>query len=243
MYVVAQNLNSSDPEVHAALAAGDRRWLEERARTLAARGCDALDVNAGSFASSEFEVLNWALEVVEAVVDLPLAVDSADLQVLARAATGRRHAPLLNSVDLVALESLDDGPLGALVDREGSLLVVQLRRGAELPDSADLRLRWAERAVELLARRSIDPTRVLLDAVMLPWGGDLGAGRGLLDFVAEAGRRWPSLRTLVGLSNVSYGHGEPRALHEQWLRVLKERGLGAVLLDALDPTVLHIARS
>ena len=239
LYVIAENLNASDPVVHAALAAGDRRWIEERARALVARGCDAIDVNAGTFGRSESDVLVWLAEVVEAVAELPLAIDSADASIVARAGLHRRQPPILNSIDVDSFVGAD---VPAAFEREGARLVVQLRRATTLPRTLDDRLLWTDAVLAAAAVRSIDVDRLLLDAVMLPWGDDLEAGRDLLDFVAEAHRRWPDLRTLVGLSNVSYGHSDAPRLHALWLDRLAHDGLGAALFDVLDPTCVAIAR-
>lgn len=239
MYVIAENLNASDPDVQAALAAGDRRWIEERTRALVGRGCDAVDVNAGTFGRSEPEVLEWLAEVVEAVTELPLALDSASPDVLTRVGRGRRRAPIFNSIDV---DDFVQGTLTLDLGRPDTRLVVQLRRGARLPRSLDDRLEWTREVLDGLDARSLAVERIFVDAVMLPWGDDLEAGRELFEFVEQAGRRWPGLHTLVGLSNVSYGHRDPIRLHALWLDGLARAGLGAVLLDVLDPTCMAIAR-
>lgn len=239
MYVIAENLNSSDPAVHAALAAGDRRWIETRVRALVARGCDALDINAGTFGASEREVLGWLAEVVEPLSELPLSIDSARPQIVESVARERRSPPILNSIDV---DEFVRGTLAPASAREGTRLVVQLRRGRQLPVSIEDRLAWTELVEQGAAAQGVALERIFLDAVMLPWGDDFAAGRGLREFVRCLARTTPTLRTLVGLSNVSYGHAEPLRLHAAWLDRLGSDGLGAVLLDALDPTCMAIAR-
>lgn len=239
MFVIAENLNASDPVVHAALAAGERRWIEERARMLAARGCDAIDVNAGTFGRSEIEVLGWMAEVVETAVEVPLCIDSARAEIVARVAERRRLAPVLNSLDVDAVLG---GVLPSAFAREGSRLIVQLRRGQRLPRGHADRMEWTELVVEALAGQGIGHERIFLDVVMLPWGADEEAASELLEFVRSARRTWPDLSTLVGLSNVSYGHARAQELHATWLDRLQRAGLGAALFDALDATCMAIAR-
>lgn len=239
MLVIAENLNASDPVMHAAIAAGERRWFEDRARTLAARGCDAIDVNAGTFGSSEAEVLEWLAEIVEAAVTLPLSIDSSRPDVIARVAQGRRVAPILNSLDVDTV--LASALPGALA-RSDTRLIVQLRRGRRLPTGCAERMEWTELAVEHLHEQGVAPQRLMIDAVMLPWGSRAEAGAELVEFVEVARRIWPELVTLVGLSNVSYGHARAPELHASWLDRLQRAGLGAVLLDVLDPVCMAIAR-
>ncbi len=234
MFVIADPLTTTDAEVGGAVASGDRRWLEVRARALAAAGADAIDVNASSMGSAEADVLLWMAEVVEAVTDLPLSLDGPDPAALLRCARGRRAPVVLNSwpADAVFDETLVD-----VLQRPGSRLVVQLRHGRTLPAGAEDRRAWAEDAVERFARAGLDPSSLLIDAVALPWGTDVAAGRGLLEFVAAWAHDHPEIPTLVGLGNVGHGAADPAEARRTWLELLAAAGLGAVLLDPRDRTL------
>jgi 5-methyltetrahydrofolate--homocysteine methyltransferase len=113
--------------------------------------------------------------------------------------------------------------------------VLSLRRGHELPASAEERWAWATEGLARLEAKGVDPDRVLVDAIALPWGDDVDAGRGMLDFV----ERWSSAGTgagaLVGLGN--FGHGQPEAvrINREWFARLGNVGLAAALVDAFEP--------
>ncbi len=237
--LIADHLNSSDPDVHAALAAGDRAWLEARLREIENAGLDAVDLNAGTLLGGEPEVLEWMVEITRARTRLPIFLDSADPKVLLR--VGRRPGVVWNSWPA------DHRPSGAEVEAlldTGAGLVLQLRRGRSLPRGAADRLEWAECALDRLDALGLSTGRPLfLDGVLLPWGEDLPAGRGLLEFVEEAAHRWPDCRTLVGLSNAGYGHPDPAQCCRRWWTALRARGLGAALLDPRDRRLLALARA
>jgi len=240
VFVIADTLTTTDMAVAGAVSGGDRSWLEARARALAEAGADALDLNASSLDAAEEAVLLWMAEIVEAAVDLPLSLDSPELEIVCRAAERRRSAPILNSWSLD--RPIDDALLGSL-ERDGSRVVVQLRDGDRLPADAADRHRWAEGSRKAWEEHGIGADRLLFDAVALPWGTDLEAGRGLLEFVASTTAGQPECVTLVGLGNVGYGHPSPVEAQRRWLEVLVEAGLGAVLLDPIQPALRGLWRS
>lgn len=240
MFVIADTLTTTDPTVAGAVTGGDRRWLELHARRLVESGAAAIDLNASNLDHLEPDVLGWMAEVVEAVVDVPLAIDGPRLDVVAGVASGRRRPPILNSWSLDA--PITEALLAA-VARPGVRLVVQLRDGARLPSDARERRHLTERARRRWEEHGIGPERLLFDGVALPWGDDMEAGRGLLAFVAGMTADEPECTTLVGLGNVGHGHREPLDAQRRWLEVLAAAGLGAVLLDPTRPALQPLWRA
>lgn len=232
--VVAQNLHSASRGVARALHDRDQAWLRKLTRELDLLSIDALDVGVGGpdcAMSREAEVLAWFVDLVGAESSLELFLDSARISVLTEVA-GRSARPCsFNSIRDV--ENLTEKQLEVLRASTGTV-VVQLAPGGRLPEGLDDRLRWAERSLEIAAGRGLVGERIWIDPVCLPWGDDVEAGRGLLEFLESAGARWPEHRCILGLSNVGWGHADRRRLHRQWLARFLDRGLGAVILDAFD---------
>lgn len=239
MYVIADNLTTTDPDVFGAATGGDRRWLEVRARQLVEAGADAIDLNASSLEGAEAHVLDWMAEIVEAVVEVPLSIDGPDLSTIVPIAGRRRCASIVNSW---SVDRPIDDLLLAHAERPGTRVVVQLRDGERLPADARDRLAWAARARQQWEEHGIGADRLIFDMVALPWGADLAAGRGLLEAVAALSADQPELVTLVGLGNFGYGAADPLDAQRSWLAVLREAGLGAVLLDPTQPTLAPLWR-
>jgi 5-methyltetrahydrofolate--homocysteine methyltransferase len=237
MLLIGETLNSSSPSVRAALAARDEAWVLGCARRQLEAGVEALDCNASALGAQERSALRWLAELLERRIDGRLVLDSPDVSVLVHVGQGRRGPPVLNSVPA-------DPPWPEAIvamAHEGAALVVQLRVGGALPSDLQTRLAWAERAVDGAARAGIPQERLLLDPVVLPWGHDLVAGAPVLEFVERATALWPGARTLVGLSNTSWGFPQRAQIHRAWLTALRERGLGAVILGPFDPELMALA--
>lgn len=235
MILIAETFNAGTPPVRAALQAGDRAWVEASLHRQLATGVDLVECNASGFADEEL-ILRWLVETVEPAVTVPLSLDSADPGVLTALAAGRRLPPLLNSVDV---DGLSD-PVAEAV-RAGASVVVQLRKGDTLPGEDD-RVRWAADALEHATRQGVPLERVWIDPILLPWGDDVRAARPLFAFLESSARDPQGPRTLVGLSNVSWGHPERRRVNREWLERLRNAGLDGAILDPFDRDLMAVAR-
>ena len=230
--LIAQNLNASDPAVSAALAAGDSGWLRSVVRRIEATGVDAIDLNAGTFGTNERNLLGWLAGQVEPLTKLKLSLDSSDPEIIAFAGLGARRPIIFNSL---ALDTPWSEPLSRLLLEREPEVVLSLRRGAELPHSMATRLAWAEEGVARLAEKGVDPGRVLVDAIALPWGDDFDAGRGMIEFVEEWSRRAIGAGSLVGLGNLGHGHPDAVRINREWWSRLRSAGIAAALVDAFEP--------
>lgn len=230
--LIAQNLNASDAAVAAAIAAGDGPWIRAVVRRIEDAGLDAIDLNAGTFGDGEETLLRWLLEQVEPLARLTLSLDSVRPEVLGAVARRAGRPVILNSLALDTPWSDDFTAL--LVDGDCEA-ILSLRRGHELPASGEERWAWATEGLARLEAKGVDPDRVLVDAIALPWGDDVEAGRGMLDFV----ERWSSGGTgagaLVGLGNLGYGQPEAVRINREWFARLRNAGLAAALVDAFEP--------
>lgn len=230
--LIAQNLNASDPAVASAIAAGDSAWLRSVVRRIEAAGLDAIDLNAGTFGADEPELLRWMVAQVEPMTSLQISVDSGEPTVLAFAAGGTRRPVLLNSL---ALDAEWSAELAALLVEGDCEVVLSLRRQSSLPTGREDRVAWAEEGLARLEAKGVDPGRVLVDAIALPWGDDFDAGRGMLEFVETWSRRGSSAGALVGLGNLGHGHADAVRINREWWSRLRNAGIAAALMDAFEP--------
>jgi cobalamin-dependent methionine synthase I len=233
--LIAQNLNSSDPAVHAALAAGDAAWVRQCARRIESSGVDLIDCNAGTFGPSEVSILEWMVEQVAAMVRLPLSIDSAETSVLEAVASRLTRPILLNSLPV----DFEPSPgLRRLLSQARCQAVLSLRRAGELPPDSRTRIEWAREGLRRIEAAGGDASRVLVDAIALPFGDDVEAGQPLLEFVRSWAHSGEPAGTLVGLGNIGYGHPDAVRIQREWMRRLRNAGISAALVDAFEPGLL-----
>ena len=97
--VIGERINPTGRKLLAAeMAAGDFGRVEEEARAQVAAGAHMLDVNAGIPLTDEAALLAQCVVRVQAVTDVPLAIDSSVVSALAAGLAAYQGKALVNSV-------------------------------------------------------------------------------------------------------------------------------------------------
>ena len=243
MLIIGEKITGSNKSVGQALANRDRRFIEDLA-TAQAVEADFLDVNAGSaFGAEEHVDMEWLIEVVQAATDKPLTVDSDSPKVIEVGLSKYRGGNvMINSVSAEPdrLESI--GRLAA----ERQALLVALAMGADgIPDNVEGRLAACDQIVTHLAKLGLGEGKILFDPLVLPISVDSGQGIVTLKTIKAIKSRYPEARTIMGLSNISFGLPRRKLINRSFLLMAAHAGLDAVILDPLDAkmiTAVSVAR-
>jgi len=149
MIVIGELINATRKKVGAAVEKRDADFIRDLARRQAEAGADLLDVNGG-VPGREAESLEWLIQVVQEVTELPLAIDSSDPAVV------RRAIPLCKAAAAVEFDPGYAGELrrvAAVVREHGPKAIALCMSSAGTPSGVDDRLETASRLVERLTAR------------------------------------------------------------------------------------------
>jgi 5-methyltetrahydrofolate--homocysteine methyltransferase len=240
MIVVGERINTSNRRIARAVVERDAAFITAVAREQAEAGADYIDVNAGTFMEEEAQSLCWLVETVQAEVDRPLCLDSADPQVLARAAACHRGEAMINSVSLDG-ERLQ-GLLPLITSRPCRVVALCMPTSG-LPASAGERVEAGAELAGRLADAGVSPERIYLDPLVQPVSVDIHAGVKVLEALDEIHRRFPGVNVICGLSNVSFGLPRRRLLNRSFLALCLARGLDAAILDPTDDRLMAMLLS
>ncbi|MCK4362703.1 MAG: dihydropteroate synthase [Dehalococcoidia bacterium] len=242
MIVIGERINATTKRVAEAIVNKDATFIRELARRQADAGSDYLDVNAGTGRGVEQEIVDikWAIDTVQEATDVPLCLDSSDPQVLLAAmAHYNGTEAMINSVnaDPKKLESL--GRLAA--ERQASLVALVMREGG-IPNTVKERLAASELIMTHLARLGVREDQVFFDPLLLPISVDTDQGLVTLKTIEQIKSRHPSARTVLGLSNVSFGLPNRGIVNRAFLLMAASAGLDAAILDPLDAKMMSFVR-
>ena len=243
MLVIGENINASNRAVAEAIAGRDREFLENLARAEAAAGADFIDVNAGAghgTPEQEIVTMEWLVEVVQKATEKPLAIDSDSPSVI-EAALHKYHGerPLINSVNAEPERLASVGPLAA----ERKAWLVALAMGTDgIPNNVEERLAACELILTHLGRLGLEAEQVFFDPLVLPISVDSGQGIVTLKTIEQIKSRYPGARTVIGLSNISYGLPNRKVVNRGFLLMAAYAGLDAVILDPLDAKIMSFIR-
>ncbi|MFC1986330.1 dihydropteroate synthase [Chloroflexota bacterium] len=243
MLVIGERINASNKSVAEAIARKDEEFLANLARAQAAAGADFIDVNASTGRGSrqdEAATMGWLVETIQAATDKPLAIDSDSPEVIKAALSKYQGEKLvINSVTAEPAKLATIGPLAA----QRGAWVVALSMGAEgIPDSVEQRLAACEQIMTYLTGLGMEAKQVFFDPLVLPLSVDPSQGLVTLKTIEQIKHHFPGARTVVGLSNISYGLPKRQLINRAFLLMAAYTGLDAVIIDPLDAKSMSFVR-
>ena len=236
MLIIGEKINSTRKRIKEAIAARDAEYLQNLAVSQVDAGADYLDVNTGAFPSEEVELMEWLVGVVQDVVDVPLAIDSANPAALkAGLKLHRKPSPLINSISLE--QAKFDAVLPLVKDYDAKVLALSIDDGG-MTKTAEERFGVAGRLIEALCGEGIEPDRIYLDPLIQPVSVQNDFGVVALDVIKRVKQEHPQVNTICGLSNVSFGLPKRGRINAAFLVMAMAAGLDSAILDPLDDELM-----
>jgi 5-methyltetrahydrofolate--homocysteine methyltransferase len=209
------------------------------ARRQVAAGAHLVDVNCATLMEDEVACMEWAVRTIQDALDVRLSIDSPNPAALRRGLEVHRGRALLDSINLE-----HDRWQGLLpVIKEFRPEVVALcMDDAGIPATAQGRVELASRLVDGLTDAGVPPTDILVDPLVFPVATDSRCVAVFLEAVDLIKARYPGIRTICGLSNVSFGLPYRAQINQVFLVLCLAHGMDAFILDPLDRRLMaHLA--
>ena len=229
--IIGERLNPTGKKyLQAALRAKDMDYVLKEALRQQEQGADILDVNMGLPDIDEPEMLKRAVIEIQSVTDLPLQLDSSDPTALERAARVYNGKPLINSVNgkrdsllkiLPIAKKYGAAVLGLTLDDDG------------IPASAEGRLKIARTIMEEALKIGIPKEDVLIDCLVMTVSAQQEQAAETLRAVRMI-REELGLKTVLGVSNVSFGLPARPIINRAMLAMALMQGLDAPIMNPGD---------
>ncbi len=216
----------------------DWEGMVEMGKDAAGEGAHVLDVCTAYVGRNEARDMGEVLRRFATQVPLPLMVDTTQLDVLEASLKLLGGRAIINSVNLEDGEAKADH-ICALAREYGAALVALTIDEEGMARTAARKVEVARRIHDIaVGRHGLPPEALLFDALTFTIGsGDEAsrdAGVATLEGIAGIKRALPGTRTLLGLSNISFGlKPYPRqVLNSVFLAEAIKSGLDAAILNA-----------
>jgi len=210
-----------------ALQVGDMEYVRQLAIAQVESGAQVIDVNVGAAGVDEENLLPRAVEAVASITGLPISIDTPHEKALPAALKVCGGKPLINSVNgeeaslervLPLVKEFEASVIGLTMDDDG------------IPDTAEGRLRVAERIVERAAKNGIGPERILIDCLALTVAADHRAGLITLQSIRLV-REKLGVNLALGASNVSHGLPDRELLNNYFVALTIAAGVNCLIID------------
>ena len=210
-----------------ALIEGDMSYVLEQGLAQAEQGVHLLDVNVGIPEINEPELLCRTVCELQAVTDLPLQIDTADPKAMERALRRYAGKPMINSVS-GKQESMH--AIFPLVRKYGGVVVALTLDEKGIPESAEGRVKIAERILKTAESYGIGKKDIVFDTLTMTVSTDPHAAAITLDALRTI-REELGCHTVLGVSNISFGLPERDVLNAHFFTLAMQNGLSAAIMN------------
>ena len=228
--VIGERINPTGRKLLAAeMAAGDYSRVESDAIAQVAAGATLLEVNAGIPMADEQQILADSIQLVQSVVDVPLAIDSSIVEALEKGLSVYQGKALVNSV--TGEEERLEVVL-PLVKKYGAAVVAISNDETGISEDPNVRYEVAKMIVERAEDYGIPREDVVVDPLIMPVGAINLAGRSALDLITRL-RTELKVNTTCGASNISFGLPNRHGMNAAFLSMAAGAGMTSAIMNPL----------
>lgn len=222
-----------------ALLAHDLDYLLSEGVAQEERGAHILDVNVGLPGIDERAMLTEAVCALQAVVNVPLQIDTSDLSAMEAALRRYNGKAIVNSVSGKE-ESMK--AVFPLMKKYGGVAVALTLDERGIPETAEGRVEIAKKILAVAAEYGIDKKDVVFDTLTMA----VSAKRGAADVTLSALRTIREelgCHTLLGVSNISFGLPARERLNGTFFAMALQSGLSAAIMNPYSEEMMGAFRA
>ena len=190
-------------------------------------GAHVLDVNVGLPEIDEAAMMEEVVMELQSIIDLPLQIDTSNIQAMERALRVYNGKPLINSVN-GKQEVMEE--VFPLVKRYGGVVVALALDEDGIPETADGRLRVAEKIYAKAAEYGIEKKDIIIDALCMTVSSDSKGAITTLETVRRV-RDELGGKTILGVSNISFGLPQREIVNAAFFTMALQNGLNAAIIN------------
>jgi len=245
MLVIGERINVMTKALGAAMKTRDKKPIQEMAIKETEAGAEYLDLNLGPARRGGPELIKWVIESVEEVSELPLYLDTTNVEAIEAGLQVASHdhgKPVINSVSCRP-ERMD--ALLPLAKKYDAGFVALLLGVDGIPrDASERGVLAAEIFHNATAEHGIAEEDIWFDPIVLPINVQLQQVQACFEFTEQIPYMAPNGKSTCGISNVSNGspnHLRP-ILNQTYMIMLQKQGMYACIMDPLDEGMMEFAR-
>ncbi len=190
-------------------------------------GVHILDVNVGLPEIDEVKMLETATCELQAIINLPLQIDTADAKAMEAALRRYNGKAMINSVNGKE-ESMRE--IFPLVKKYGGVVVALTLDENGIPATAEGRAEIAKKILKVASEYGIDKKDIIFDTLAMTVSADSSAAKATLKAL-ETIRHELGCHTSLGVSNVSFGLPNREAINSTFFACAMEKGLSAAIMN------------
>ncbi|MBO4512175.1 MAG: homocysteine S-methyltransferase family protein [Victivallales bacterium] len=198
------------------------------------KGVHVLDVNVGLPEINETEMLLNSVKELQAVIDLPLQIDTASPEAMEKALRYYNGKAMINSVNGKE-ESMK--AIFPLVKKYGGLVVALTLDENGIPETAQGRVAIARKILDTARQYGLDKKDLIFDTLAMTISADQNAANATLGAIAVIAGEM-GCHTSLGVSNVSFGLPNRDLVNGTFFTMALSKGLSAAIMNPFSDEMM-----
>jgi 5-methyltetrahydrofolate corrinoid/iron sulfur protein methyltransferase len=244
MVIIGENIHVIAQAVSTAIREKDAKVIQDLAKAQAEAGADYIDLNVGPMKKDTEETMQWLVNAVQEVTDLPLSIDTMNPVAMEAGLKACQKRPLLNSASGKTDSKEQMLPLAQKYNCD---VVISVMTDRGMPPDVDSKIESIMDTVAYANELGIPNEDIWVDPILLPIS-TAGEGQRFtvlnLEFIKILEDVLPGVKSTVGLSNTSNGVPDQLRplLNRTYVAMLGKNGLYSAIADPLDKELMSLIK-
>ncbi len=216
----------------------DEEFFKNLAVKQVESGAHYIDVSVASGKADknqEIKDMEWAVKIIQEVVDVPLAIDTTDPDILEAGLKHHKGQAMINSISYESLDRLDI--FLELAKKYQAKLVALPTTDKGIPPTPEERIEVCMYIIGAAKKHDIKIEDIYFDPLVLPISVDINNVVTAIETLKGIKALSPKTKTTLGLSNVSFGMPNRDVLNQAFL-LLALKYLDSAILNPLDEELI-----
>ena len=234
--IIGERINpTGKKKMKEALLEDNLQYIIEEAITQEKAGAHALDVNVGLPKIDEPAKIVEVIKLIQEISNLPLQIDSADIEALERGCRYYNGKALINSVNGKA-ESME--AVFPIAQKYGACIIALTLDEGGIPNTAEERYAIAKKIMDTAAGYGIPKENIIIDSLVLTASAQQKEVMETVKTLAMVKEKL-ALKTSLGVSNVSFGLPNRPLINKTFLTMAMTMGLDVAIINPMNKDMIE----
>ena len=240
LMIVGERLNPTGKKtLQQELLEGRMTLVRQIAREQENQGADLLDVNVGVPGIDEVKTIRQVISLLSTSTALPLVIDSPKMETIEAALRYYPGRALINSISGEKEKLRKLLPLAA---KYGAMFILLPLTEGEIPETAEKRKIIIQEICREAGRFGLTKDDFVVDGLVMTIASNPQAATEALKTVQWCTEKF-KCRTILGLSNVSFGMPERKWINATFLAMAQALGLTMAIVNPASEELMNIRRA
>lgn len=237
LFIIGERVNPTGKKtLQQELLDGKMTLVRQMAKEQETQGADLLDVNVGVHGIDEITTIKKVIHLLSTSTDLPLVIDSPNIETIHTALRIYPGRALINSI---SGETKKLKKLLPIARKYGAMFILLPITDKEIPATAARRTHIIKEIFQTAKSFGFSKDDIIVDGLVMTVASNPHAVMEALRTVAWCTDRF-KCRTILGLSNVSFGMPERKWLNAAFLSMAQASGLTMAIANPADRDLMNI---